>query len=133
MHFLQTFLQTLLALAATVHGAPKIHKDPKDATTLITPPKYKCGHTTKLVMSRYMFEGTAWSVHEMEILNAIKKAQPTCTVTNWRYREETGLDGLTNFQAVVSRASDLTAWQFTDQSCVCSLRSHAAARRKCRR
>jgi hypothetical protein len=108
MHFLHAILFPILALDALVHGAPT--KDDSDDGRFVDgrwledAPAYYCGHIYKGMYSRYVLRGREWFWREQFLVDAVRKSEPNCLLTNWRFREVPRNDSsrLVTFDMMVS-------------------------------
>jgi hypothetical protein len=101
MHFLNTILLLILTLAALAQGAPWQDQDGREIDDA---PAYYCGHIYKGMYSRYVLRAREWYWREEFLMAAVRKTEPNCLVTNWRYREIPRNDssGLVMFDMMVS-------------------------------
>jgi hypothetical protein len=102
MHFLNTIFLPILTLAALAQGA-WIDEDGREIEDA---PAYFCAHIYKGMYSRYVLRARDWYWHEEFLMAAVRKSEPNCLVTNWRYREIPRNDSsrLVTFDMMVSLA-----------------------------
>lgn len=103
MHFLNTLLVPILALASAVDAVPA----PKGPSVTNVEqaqgrvPQYYCAHAYHIMYTRYIVKGRGSPVSEKQLKKAIKKT-PLCSITSWTYKEGTDDMGYNDFDLTVS-------------------------------